>query len=65
MTTELNVDGMACGGCEESVEDALRGLPGVTDVVADHESNRVTVEGDTDVDELVAAVQDAGYEASA
>lgn len=65
MTTELTVDGMACDGCEESVENALRDVSGVADVVADHESNRVTVEGDADVDELVTAVQEAGFEASA
>jgi copper chaperone CopZ len=32
---------------------------------ADHETNTATVEGETDVNLLVAAVADAGYEASA
>lgn len=63
--TELSVDRMSCTGCESNVEAALRGVSGVTDVEADHEAGSVTVEGDADVDELVAAVDDAGYEASA
>lgn len=65
MSTTLTVEGMSCGHCEQSVEDALRGVDGVTDASADNESNNVTVEGDADVDSLVAAVEDAGYSASA
>lgn len=65
MTTTITVDGMACGGCETNVEDALAEVAGVSDATADHEAGSVTVEGDADVDALVAAVEDAGYEASA
>ncbi|MFW5964575.1 MAG: heavy-metal-associated domain-containing protein [Natronomonas sp.] len=65
MQTTLNVDGMACDGCEENVEEAIRGIAGVTGVEADHETGTVVVEGDADADVLVAAVDDAGYAASA
>lgn len=65
MSTELTVTDMTCGGCESSVEAALKKVDGVTSVDADHESNRVVVEGDADTDELVAAVDDAGFQASA
>jgi copper chaperone len=65
MATELTVDDMACTGCETTVEEALRDVTGVTDVEADHESGTVTVEGNTDADDLVGAVDDAGYTASA
>ncbi|WP_227133758.1 heavy-metal-associated domain-containing protein [Halorubellus salinus] len=65
MTTELTVTGMSCGHCEESVEDALAEVEGVTDASADNETDTVTVDGDADVDALVAAVEDAGYDASA
>lgn len=64
MTTELTVTGMSCGGCEQSVEDALESVSGVTDATADRETETATVDGDADADELVRAVEDAGYEAS-
>ena len=64
-TTDLTVAGTSCGGCESNVEAALRDLPDVTAVEADHEAGTVSVEGDADVDDPVAAVDDAGYEASA
>ena len=65
MTTTLSVKGMSCGHCEQSVEEALRGVEGVTDVAADNEVNQVTVEGDADTAALVQAVEDAGYSAKA
>ena len=65
MTMELTVTGMSCGHCEQTVEDALGDVDGVTSASADNESDRVTVEGDADASALVAAVEDAGYDASA
>ena len=65
MSTTLTVEGMTCGHCEQSVEEALESVDGVRDASADRDSERATVEGDADVDALVAAVEDAGYEASA
>ena len=56
---------MACTGCEDNVTDALGELPGVESASADHEAGTATVEGDVDVDAVVAAIEDAGYEASA
>jgi copper chaperone len=64
MSRTIAVDGMACGACEENVEEAVSELAGVTDAVADRETGVVTVEGAVDVDDLVAAVEAAGYEAS-
>lgn len=65
MVTTLTVEGMACDGCEANVEEAIRGVAGVTGVEADHEAGTVAVEGEADTDALLAAVDDAGYEASA
>lgn len=65
MTTTLTVEGMSCEHCEQTVTEALRGVAGVTDAAADHETDRATVDGDADVDALVSAVEDAGYAASA
>lgn len=56
---------MSCGGCEETVEEALSGVAGVTAAHADREAGTATVEGEASVGGLVGAVEDAGYEASA
>lgn len=60
----LSVDGMACGGCEDTVESALQALDGVNRVEANHEGDSVEVVADDAVGDadLHAAVEDAGYE---
>ncbi|MFB6188750.1 MAG: heavy-metal-associated domain-containing protein [Halapricum sp.] len=65
MSTTLTVEGMSCGGCEQTVVEALEGVSGVESATADRETDSATVEGDADVGALVEAVTDAGYEASA
>lgn len=65
MTATIDVDGMSCEGCEEAVADALRGVPGVIEASADQERGIAKVEGDAAAADLVAAVEEAGYEASA
>lgn len=65
MGIELTVRGMACDGCEATVVDALRGVEGVEDATADRETDSASVEGEADPAALVAAVEDAGYEAAA
>lgn len=52
---------MNCGGCETAVADALRDVDGVERAEADHETGRVTIEGEADGDDLRAAVEEAGY----
>jgi copper chaperone CopZ len=63
MTTTLDVRGMSCDGCEDIVENALTDVSGVEDATADQTSESATVDGDADPDELVQAVELAGYEA--
>jgi len=67
MSKTLSVTGMACGGCEETVEDALAAVDGVETVDADHESETVSVTfSDTVPDEaLETAIESAGYEMTA
>ncbi|TKX79053.1 heavy-metal-associated domain-containing protein [Halorubrum sp. SD626R] len=65
MELTIAVRGMSCEHCEQSVEEALSGVAGVTTARADRERDAATVEGDADPDALVRAVEDAGYEASA
>jgi copper chaperone CopZ len=65
MSTTITVEGMSCGHCEQTVEDALREVSGVTDATADREAEQASVEGDADLTALVQAVEDAGYTAHA
>lgn len=62
----LTVTGMTCGHCEKAVEEALGELPGVERVVrVSRADEEVVVEGDPDVDALIAAIKEEGYEARA
>jgi copper chaperone len=60
----ISVTDMACTGCEETVEDALEALDGVSSVEADHEADTVEIEADDGVsdDDVAAAIEDAGYD---
>lgn len=61
VTRNLHVGGMSCGGCETAVVDALRDVDGVERAEADHETGRVTIEGEADDADVRAAVEEAGY----
>ena len=63
VTTTLSVHGMHCADCEATVTDALEGVDGVREASADRETETATVDGDADTLDLIAAVEDAGYEA--
>ncbi|ERH10553.1 MAG: copper chaperone [halophilic archaeon J07HX64] len=57
---------MACGGCEQTVEDVLAALDGVTAVEADHERDAVELLTESASEEQIrTAVEDAGYEVTA
>ncbi|MFJ8474472.1 heavy-metal-associated domain-containing protein [Kitasatospora sp. NPDC094011] len=63
VTTVLTVSGMSCGHCERTVSAGLSALPGVTDVVADAPSGRVTVASARPLEEtaLREAVDGTGF----
>ncbi|MEO3385069.1 heavy metal-associated domain-containing protein [Mesorhizobium sp. CAU 1741] len=65
MDISLKVEGMTCGGCKAAVERVLRAQPGVSAVTVDLEagSAKVSSEGSADPAGLVAAVENAGYDA--
>lgn len=63
-TITLNVTGMTCGHCEQAVRKALEGVAGVERVVeVDRERNLAVVEGRPEQADLVAAIEEEGYEA--
>jgi len=65
MTTTLDVTGMTCQGCVQSVRSVLERRDGVTRVEVTLEPGRAVVDHDGRVaaDALVQAVEGAGYEA--
>ncbi|MFA5568453.1 MAG: heavy-metal-associated domain-containing protein [Trueperaceae bacterium] len=62
--TKLNVTGMTCGHCQNAVKNALEEVTGVEAAQVDLENGTATVTGVADVSALLAAVQEAGYEAA-
>ncbi|MBY4594598.1 heavy metal translocating P-type ATPase [Ottowia caeni] len=60
---ELMVEGMTCASCVGRVEKALKAVPGVTEAVVNLATERATVRGVAAVNDLIAAVEKAGYEA--
>lgn len=62
----LGLSGMYCAACAITIEDALRKVPGVTEVQVQATSQRARILVNptaVKLSELVAAVQDAGYRA--
>jgi|DewCreStandDraft_5_1066085.scaffolds.fasta_scaffold04141_10 copper chaperone CopZ len=51
---ELHVKGMHCTGCETAIEQALKRLPGVEQVEADHRAEKVVAVVDLDQTPLEA-----------
>ena len=62
--TTYTVTGMTCGHCAASVEEEVGALGGVTAVVVDLPTGKVTVTSDRDLDRAAvgAAVDEAGYQ---
>jgi copper chaperone CopZ len=65
-TTYLHIEGMTCMMCVKHVENALKALPGVEGAKVSLSEKRAAVlhSDDATVDAMIAAVREAGYEAS-
>ena len=61
---QYNVTGMSCAACSARVEKAVAGLPGVTACSVSLLTNSMGVEGDVSAEQVIAAVENAGYGAS-
>lgn len=62
---QYNVTGMSCAACSARVEKAVNAVPGVTSCSVSLLTNSMGVEGDAAESEIIKAVEDAGYGASA
>ena len=66
--TILRAEGFTCPSCVSKVEKQLKKLDGVQDVTVHFASSRIEVDHDASrqsVEDLVAAVEKAGYKAKA
>jgi len=61
MSKRYKVEGMSCGGCVSSVEQAIKSAAPDVNVGVELESGLVTVEGVDDDGLIRQAVEDAGF----
>lgn len=62
---KFDVTGMSCAACQARVEKAVNGLEGVTSCSVSLLTNSMAVEGDVTDEQVIAAVEKAGYGAKA
>jgi copper chaperone CopZ len=63
-TSVLNIDGMGCSGCVNTVENTLAALPGVKTAIANLETGIAEVnfdENEVKEEDFKKAVEEAGY----
>lgn len=60
----IKVEGMVCNGCENRVQNALKNVEGVVDVLADHTNGTVKVTAKEEVSKsaLEEKIEDIGFE---
>lgn len=62
MENIINVEGMMCAGCENRIQNALKAMPNVVDVIASHIDGTVKVTGEIDIQEVKDKIDALGFE---
>lgn len=62
MEKEYKINGMKCVHCQANVENGLKSLPGVEAVTVSLEEGKAVVNGDISEAEVIAKIEDLGYE---
>ena len=62
---QFNITGMSCAACSARVEKAVSGVPGVSSCSVNLLTNSMGVEGTATNEQIIAAVENAGYGANA
>ncbi|MCF8303264.1 MAG: cation transporter [Bacteroidales bacterium] len=63
--TTLDVKGMTCTGCENTVKKSVTELGGIIEVTASHKDGKATVEFDaskTSIEDIQKAIKNKGYD---
>lgn len=64
ITVVLDVEGMTCTGCENTISNAVKQLGGIVDINADHQTGKVEVTFDitlVDIKSISQAITEKGY----
>lgn len=61
--TIIKVEGMVCNGCENRVQNALKTIEGIENVVANHISGTVTVtsKNEVTISTIKEKIEDIGF----
>lgn len=60
----INVEGMACSGCEKRITNVLSQIPEIKKVTADHTTGMVVIEAENlDEKEVREKISDLGFNA--
>jgi len=62
--TTFNVPKMSCGHCTAAIEKGIKGADQAAEVACDLDAKSVAVQSALGNDVLLAAIKDAGFEAS-
>lgn len=62
---ELQVEGMTCGGCANSVKKSVQAVDSAAKVEVDLGSKKVRIDTNLGIDQVKAAVVQAGYPVTA
>jgi len=62
MKSQFIVKGMTCNHCKTTVENSLKSLPGIDEVIADVENATVYIEaGEMDDEQIKKTIENLGY----
>ncbi len=64
VSVELRIEGMTCGGCENTITTGLESIPGVFEVTASHADSNAIVNFDKSkvkIEDLKNMVEEKGY----
>ncbi len=59
---KLYVEGMNCGGCVSSIQEALAADTAISEVSVELDSKTVSLATEKPINEVLSLLQDAGYE---
>lgn len=62
MDLVFKVEGMMCPHCKARVEKVCKAISGVTEAIAELQQKQVTVSGNVNAEEIVKAIENAGYQ---
>ncbi|GEM55673.1 heavy metal transporter [Flavobacterium branchiophilum] len=61
MIQKFEVENIKCGGCMNSISNALQKIAHVTQVTIDKSTDTITVEGHADANQIIQKLTDLGY----